>query len=110
MMGTGRTLLKTILLLAALAFGWQGFAARVAMLGIAPGLALYAGLFLLLLACLLGAAFIARGWLRWGWALVFALAALFVDSFPAATADAMSYDAFVTLIRSAAFEIGRAHV
>src|SRR3546814_2453016 len=72
------------------------------MLGIAPGLALYAGLFLLLLACLWGAAFIARGWLRWGWALVFALAALFVDSFQAATADAMSYDAFVTMIRSAA--------
>src|SRR3546814_12786790 len=88
MTGTGRTWLKTILLLAGLAFGWPGFAARIAMLGISPGLALYAGLFLLLLACLWGTAFIARGWLRWGWALVFALATLFVDSFQAATAAA----------------------
>src|SRR3546814_19262490 len=77
MTGTGRTWLKTILLLAGLAFGWPGFAARIAMLGISPGLALYDGLFLLLLACLWGTAFIARGWLRWGWGLVFALATLF---------------------------------
>ena len=97
------TLIKTLLLAFGLAFELPGIAARIAMLGLSPPLLLYAGLYGGLIACLWGAAFIRRPLLRWGWAVVFALATIFVGSFQDATADAMSYDAFVTMVHSAGF-------
>lgn len=98
-----RTLTKTILLAIGLAFELPDVAARVAMLGLSPPLLLYAGLYCGLVACLWSAAFIRVPVLRWGWALLFALAAVLIGSFQGATADAMSYDAFVTMIHSAGF-------
>lgn len=98
-----RTLTKTILLAIALAFELPDVSARVAMLGLSPPFLLYAGLYCGLVACLWSAAFIRASALRWGWALFFALAATLIGSFQGATADAMSYDAFVTMIYSAGF-------
>lgn len=100
---TARILVKTVLLALALAFGMGGILRRVHMLGLSPELLFYAGLYGGLALCLWCAAFIRQGWLRWSWALFFAVAAIFVGSFQTATADAMSYDAFVTMIHSAGF-------
>ncbi|HJS09880.1 sulfatase-like hydrolase/transferase [Sphingopyxis sp.] len=97
------TLVKMLLLAFGLAFELPGIAARVAMLGLSAPLLLYAGLYAGLIACLWGAASIRRPLLRWGWAAVFALASVFVGSFQDATADTMSYDAFVTMAHSADF-------
>lgn len=97
------TLTKTLLLAFGLAFELPGVAARIVMLGLSPPLLLYTGLYAGLIACLWGAAFIRGSLLRWGWALVFALATILVGSFQNATADAMSYDAFVTMVHSAGF-------
>lgn len=94
---------KTILLLLGLAFGAPDIAARVAMLGVSFQLLIYAALYTFLAACLLSAAFIRSSPLRWAWATLLALAALLVDGFQAATAEAMSYDAFVTMLHSAGF-------
>lgn len=97
------TLAKTVLLAFGLAFELPGIAARIAMLGLSPPLLLYAGLYAGLIACLWGTAFIRGPLLRWGWAAAFALATILVGSFQDATADAMSYDAFVTMAHSAGF-------
>lgn len=94
---------KTVLLLLGLAFGVPEIAARIAMLGASLELLFYAGLYGILVVCLWSAALIRRPWLRWGWAAILALAALVVGSFQTATADAMSYDAFITMIQSAGF-------
>ncbi|MCW0198993.1 sulfatase-like hydrolase/transferase [Sphingopyxis sp.] len=98
-----RALIKTGLLLLALAFGIPEIAARMAMLGVSPQLLFYAGLYSILFACLWSAAFIRQPLLRWGWAAILALAALVVASFQTATGDAMSYDAFITMIHSVGF-------
>lgn len=98
-----RTLTKTILLVIGLAFELPDIAARMAMLGLTPRLLIYAGLYCGLAACLWGAAFIRRPLLRWVWALLLALAAILIGSFQGAIGDAMSYDAFVTMIYSAGF-------
>ncbi|MBO9694916.1 MAG: sulfatase-like hydrolase/transferase [Sphingopyxis sp.] len=98
-----RTLTKTILIVIALAFEFPGVATRVATLGLSAPLVLFLGLYCGLLACLWSAAFIRIAALRWGWALLFALAAVLIGTFQDATADAMSYDAFVTMINSAGF-------
>ena len=97
------TLTKTILLVIGLAFELPDIAARVATLGLSFSLLLYASLYCGLAACLWGAAFIRRPILRWGWALLFALAAILIGSFQGAIGDAMSYDAFVTMLYSAGF-------
>lgn len=97
------TLTKTALLAFGLAFELPGVVARIVMLGLSPSLLLYASLYGGLIACLWGAAFIHRPLPRWGWAAAFALATILVGSFQDATADAMSYDAFVTMIHSAGF-------
>ena len=97
------TLIKTLLLAFGLAFELPEVTARVVMLGLSPPLLLYAGLYCSLVACLWSAAFIRGALLRWGWALALALASILVGSFQNATADAMSYDAFVTMIHSAGF-------
>ena len=97
------TLIKTALLVCGLAFELPEVAARVEMLGASPPLLLYAGLYGGLIACLWCAAFIRSTPLRWGWAWVLALATILVGSFQNATADAMSYDAFVTMVYSAGF-------
>lgn len=98
-----RTLTKTILLVVGLAFELPDVAARVAMLGLSSRLLFYAGLYCALAAGLWSTAFIRGPLLRWGWALLFALAAILIGSFQGATGDAMSYDAFVTMIHSAGF-------
>lgn len=98
-----RTLTKTILLVIGLAFELPDMAARAAMLGFSLPLLFYAGLYCALAACLWAAAFIRRPLLRWGWALLLALAAILIGSFQGASGDAMSYDAFVTMIYSAGF-------
>lgn len=98
-----RTPVKSVLLLLGLAFDYPEIGARVAALGLSPQLLIYAGLYALLAAALWCAAFVRSPLLRWGWASILALAALLVGSFQAATADAMSYDAFITMIHSAGF-------
>lgn len=98
-----RVAAKTILLALALGFGFAEIAARVAMLGPSLQLIFYAALYVILAACLWGAAFIRPALLRWAWAAILALAALLVDGFQAATAEAMSYDAFVSMLHSAGF-------
>lgn len=98
-----RTLAKTLLLALGLAFELPEVAGRIVMLGLSPSLFLYASLYGGLIACLWAAAFIRGPLPRWGWAGVFALAAILVGSFQNASADAMSYDAFVTMIHSAGF-------
>ena len=98
-----RTPVKSVLLLLGLAFDYPEIGARVAALGPSPQLLIYAGLYALLAAALWCAAFVRSPLLRWGWASILALAALLVGSFQAATADAMSYDAFITMIHSAGF-------
>ncbi|NIJ36630.1 lipid A ethanolaminephosphotransferase [Sphingopyxis panaciterrae] len=98
-----RAAAKTILLLLGLAFGFGEVAARVAMLGASLQLLLYAALYGILAACLWGAAFIQSSPLRWAWATISLLTALLVDGFQAATAKAMSYDAFVSMLDSAGF-------
>ena len=96
-------LIKTALLTFGLAFEFPEVVARVKMLGASPPLLLYIGLYGGLIACLWSAAFIRSSPLRWGWASLLALAAILVGSFQNATADAMSYDAFVTMLYSAGF-------
>lgn len=96
-------LIKTALLAFGLAFELPEITQRIVMLGMSPRLLLYAALYGGLIACLWAAAFIRGPLLRWSWAAVFALAAIFVGSFQNATADAMSYDVFVTMIYSASF-------
>ena len=98
-----RTLIKSVLLLLGLAFEYPEIAARVAMLGLSPQTLVYAGLYGLLAAALWCAAFVGSPLLRWGWASILALAALLVGSFQAASADAMSYDAFISMVHSAGF-------
>ncbi len=98
-----RLSIKTILLAIGLAFELPEIAARIAMLGLSSGLFFYAGLYAALLFCLWSAASIRHSLLRWGWASILAAAAVLVGSFQEASADAMSYDAFVTLIYSAGF-------
>lgn len=98
-----RLTIKTILLLLALAFGASDIAARVAMLGVSPGLVIYTALYGFLAACLWCSAFIRPSMLRWGLAIFLALAALLVDGFQSATAEAMSYDAFVSMLHSVGF-------
>ena len=96
-------LIKTALLGFGLAFELPEVVARIDMLGASPPLLIYIGLYGGLIACLWSAAFIRSSLLRWGWAVVLGLAAILVGSFQNATADAMSYDAFVTMIYSAGF-------
>lgn len=98
-----RSWFKTSLLFAGLAFDYAQIGSRLAMLGPSAQLLLYAGLYGLLIAYLWSAAFAKQAALRWGWASIFALAALLVGGFQTATADAMSYDAFITMLRSAGF-------
>ncbi len=98
-----KTLIKTLLLALGLAFELPEIAARIVMLGLSPSLLLYAGLYGGLIVCLWSAAVIRGPLLRWGWALVFALATVVVGTFQDAAGDAMSYDIFVTMIHSAGF-------
>lgn len=101
--GNTRLLIKGILVLAALACDIRAISARVGELGLSPALLLYACLFSVLTLCLGLAAMIRNPLIRWGLAAIFALAAMLVASFQAATADAMSYDAYITMIHSAGF-------
>ncbi len=73
------------------------------MLGLSPGLLIYAGLYVLLALCLWGAAMIRQPVLRWGWAALFALTTILLGSFQAAAADAMSYETFISMLQSAGF-------
>lgn len=106
-MGSGRidarAALKTLLLLLALAADYPAMGARIASLGVSPSLLLYAGLYVLLAATLWAAAFIARAPLRWTVAALLAAAELLVNAIRTATADAMSYELFVTMFLSAGF-------
>lgn len=101
--GFRRTLIKVVLVLAALACDIRAISTRIGELGLSPALLLYAGLFGILALCLCLAAMIRPPLIRWGLAAIFALAATLVASFQAATADAMSYDAFITMVHSAGF-------
>ncbi|WP_052071700.1 sulfatase-like hydrolase/transferase [Sphingopyxis sp. MWB1] len=106
-MGSGlfdqRALLKTLLLLVALGADYPAMGARIGSLGLSPSLLLYIGLYGLLAATLWVAAFIERGAVRWSVALLLAAGELLVNAIRTATADAMSYELFVTMILSAGF-------
>lgn len=97
------TLVKTILVFTALASGYPEILSRIRVLGPSFELLVYLGLFSALAFSLWCTAFIRHAWFRWGSAGVLALAMAFVGSFQKAAADAMSYDAFVTMLHSAAF-------
>lgn len=100
---TARSLIKTALIVAALAFETPAIWARIAMLGVTPGLPVYIGLYVFLALCLGGAAMIRQPVLRWGWAILFAAATIFLGSFQTAAADAMSYETFISMLQSAGF-------
>jgi lipid A ethanolaminephosphotransferase len=96
-----RNLAKLLLILAYLLTGARAVGERVASLGLAPELPMYLGLFLLLALPLVVAAF-TRAWaLRWALAGVLSASAFFLGAYEAITREAMSYDAFITMLNSA---------
>ncbi|HEV2748024.1 MAG TPA: sulfatase-like hydrolase/transferase [Allosphingosinicella sp.] len=95
--------LKELLIILYLAAGYGGIGDRIGSLGLAPALLLYLGLFGLLSACLVLAAYVRNAPLRWVWALLLSASALFLDSSERILGDHLSYDAFINLTNSRGF-------
>jgi hypothetical protein len=64
---------------------------------------LYLGVFAVLSAALLLGAFTRQRWLRYAYALMFFVAAVFFDAYRHITADYLNYSGFVSLLHSQAF-------
>ncbi|MDZ3831485.1 MAG: sulfatase-like hydrolase/transferase [Sphingopyxis sp.] len=96
-------LIKSALVGVALILDLPAIGDRIAMLGLTPPLILFFGLYALLALALWGSAFIRPSALRWGWALILSGGAMVVGSYQTASADVMSYDAFVTMMLSVGF-------
>jgi hypothetical protein len=95
--------LKELLILLYLLSGGRVVVERAADLGVSVGLVLYAGLFGLLTACILAAAYVPQRLVRWSYALILSASALFLSSIEAATAEALSYDMFINMVNSSGF-------
>ena len=98
-----RVYAKELLLFLYLLLNWAAVSDRVASLGVSPGLAFYALLFAVLAACAVGAALVRNALLRWGYALSFFAAALFLHSTERAMDEHLTYDAFINLLNSRGF-------
>lgn len=95
--------LKPLLLLAYLVSGYDYYGARLAELEGAGPTLLYLGLFAVLLACLLLAAYTRPAALRWVYALALYGAAVFFDAYHRVTVEYLTYSQFVSLLHSHAF-------
>ncbi|QXI40779.1 sulfatase-like hydrolase/transferase [Pseudomonas xantholysinigenes] len=76
---------------------------RIEALGIGLPLVLYLGMFAILVAALLLAAFTRLGWLRWGLAVVLAVSAVFLDAYDRITDSYLTYSAFVSMVYAGGF-------
>ncbi len=94
---------KEALILLYLAGGAAAFGERLASLGWTPSLAVYLGLFGLLAACLLLAAYVQNTLLRLGYAFVLSSSALLLDAFQRIVGEPLTYDGFINLLNSAGF-------
>jgi len=77
--------------------------ARLADVGGMGAQAVYLALLGIMWTGLIAAAYVSKPWLRWIMALVLALAAYYAGVYERATLQFMTYDAFVTMLNSAAF-------
>lgn len=104
--------LKPLLILLYLAGSHGAIASRLGSLGLTPSLIVYAGLYSLLAACLLLAAYVRRDPLRLAYAVTLAAAALYLDSYERITREHLTYDAFINLWNSSEFagDAARQHV
>ena len=94
---------KEILIGLYLLSGYNAVTERVGSLGASVELVLYGGLALMLVAAMVAAAYVRSAALRLGYALAFFLAAFFIGTTETATAEHLTYDAFVTLVQSRGF-------
>jgi lipid A ethanolaminephosphotransferase len=95
--------LKPMLILAYLLTGAGMISVRVKYLGLSVKLDVYIMLFVCLSLCLLTAASLRNAALRWTYAGLFFVAALFTDSYQRITASDLTYDSFINMINSAGF-------
>jgi hypothetical protein len=98
-----RVPIKEVLIALSLLLSGTAAAERLQSLGFSPETLLYAGLYAGLCAALLLGAYTANHPLRILYALVFAVSALFLDSFEGATSEHLSYDAYINMVQSAGF-------
>jgi hypothetical protein len=96
-------LIKPVMLLLSLGAGVPMMLGRIVSLGLSPSLLAYFGLWGILAACLGCAAYVRPASLRWGYALVLSGSAFYLDAYAGITGEAMSYDAFINMLNSAAF-------
>ena len=103
--------LKELLILLSLAGSYAAIGERLASVGLTASLLAYLGLFALLAACLLLAAQVRIPLLRWCYALIFAAAAFYLESYERITSEHLTYDAFINLLHSSQFaaEAARQH-
>lgn len=94
---------KELLLALWVLTGAAGIGERIGSLGASPGLILYAGLFGLLLLCLLAAAYVRSLYVRLPLALILAASAFYLVSFERITSEHMTYDAYINMLNSAGF-------
>ena len=94
---------KETLILLYLVGGETAAGERIASLGWTSSLVVYLGLFGLLAACLLLAAYVRNTALRLGYALIVSVSAMLLDAFQRITGDPLTYDAFINLLNSAGF-------
>ena len=98
-----RAWLKPALIALHLLLGGAAVAERVGSLGLSPGLVAYAALTALLVAAIAAAAYTRNFVLRWTYAALFFGGACYVGIVERATAEHLTYDAFVTLFQSRGF-------
>lgn len=94
---------KLLLLLVYLASFHGYYRERIEALGIGVPLILYLGVFAVLAAALVLAAFTRPGWLRWALALMFTVSAIFLDAYNRITDSYLTYSAFVSMVYAGAF-------
>jgi glucan phosphoethanolaminetransferase (alkaline phosphatase superfamily) len=94
---------KEILLALTMILSVPAIYARLADVGGMGAQAVYLALLCAMWAGLVAAAYVSKSWLRWIMALILALAAYYAGVYERATLQFMTYDAFITMLNSAAF-------
>ena len=94
---------KDLLILVSIAGGYPAIVKRIGLLELDLSLLLYTALFAMLLSCLLLAAYVRNVALRFGYAVLLAASAFFLDCFERITGEHLTYDAFINMVNSAGF-------
>ncbi|RZA09610.1 MAG: sulfatase, partial [Proteobacteria bacterium] len=95
--------LKELLIACCLALALPDIADRFADVGGLAAQGAYLALAGILWGTLIAAAYVPYAWLRWTFAITLAISAYYFSVYERATAQFMTYDAFINMLNSAAF-------